>query len=49
MEDRNEAAVTYKAYKKVGILPVMNTYNSHTSGTGFGSPDLNLTVLDIKG
>lgn len=27
----------------------MNTYNSHTSGIGFGSPDLNLTVLDIKG
>lgn len=49
VEDCSGAAATYKAYKKVGILSVMNTYNSHTSGIGFGSPDLNLTVLDIKG
>lgn len=38
-----------KLQKKIGISPVMNTYNFHTSGIGFGSPDLNLTVLDIKG
>lgn len=38
-----------KLQKKIGISQAMNTYNSHTSGIGFSSADLNVTVLDIKG
>lgn len=38
-----------KIQKKIGISPVMKKCNSHTSRIGFGSPDLNLIVVDIKG